>query len=93
MNTYTGRESLEEQFGIVAACAAKLPGVVIIHNIMDWTVTWMSEKGLKGLEISLEEVYSLAHRNIIRGFSTRKIRRTTFPRFLACWKETMMTKS
>ena len=30
--------------------------MIIIHDISDWTVCWMSEQGLKQLNISLEEV-------------------------------------
>lgn len=60
MNNYTGIESLEEQIKIVAAGATKLPGAVIIHDIQDWTVTWMSDYGLKALKISLEEVTNIS---------------------------------
>lgn len=59
MNTYKGGVSLENQIKVVAAGAVKLPGAVIIHSILDWTVTWMSDYGLKGLEISLKEVTNL----------------------------------
>lgn len=82
MNTYTGRESLEEQIGIVAACAAKLPGVVIIHNIMDWTVTWMSEKGLKGLEISLEEVIQFSAQEYYSRFFNEEDSKDYVPKIL-----------
>jgi DNA-binding CsgD family transcriptional regulator len=60
MDTYTGRERFDVQIAIVAAAAEKLPGAVIIHDIRDWTVTWMSEYALRGLQISLAEVLALS---------------------------------
>ena len=44
----------------VATMAEVLPGVVIIHDMRDWSVVWMSQKGLKLLGISIEEVKSLS---------------------------------
>lgn len=82
MNTYTGRESLEHQIEIVAAAAGKLPGVVIIHNIMDWTVTWMSEYGLKGLEISLNEVKSLSAQEYYSRFFNEEDSKDYVPKIL-----------
>ncbi len=44
----------------IAKVADKLPGVVIIHDLRDWSMVWMSESGLKLLGVSLEEVTSLS---------------------------------
>jgi len=60
MSINTGRESLEEQIRIIASSANKLPGVIIIHDLKEWTVCWMCDKGLQGLGISLEEVQKLS---------------------------------
>jgi DNA-binding CsgD family transcriptional regulator len=46
------------EFSIVAE---KLPGVVIVHDLRDWAVAWMSSSGLKLLGLSLEEVKALSH--------------------------------
>ncbi|HEX8377260.1 MAG TPA: helix-turn-helix transcriptional regulator [Pedobacter sp.] len=43
----------------IAAVADKLPGAVIIHDLRDWSVAWMSSRGLSGLGITLAEVTSL----------------------------------
>ncbi|PJJ80057.1 helix-turn-helix transcriptional regulator [Mucilaginibacter auburnensis] len=43
----------------IAAFADKLPGVTIIHDLRDWTVAWMSNRGLKNLGVTLEEITSL----------------------------------
>jgi DNA-binding CsgD family transcriptional regulator len=56
MKTYTEEDNLEAKINIIASIADTLPSVIIIHDISDWTVCWMSEQGLKQLNISLEEV-------------------------------------
>lgn len=43
----------------IAAVANKLPGVVIIHDFRDWSVVWMSERGLEVLGLTLKEVTSM----------------------------------
>lgn len=43
----------------IAAVADKLPGVVIIHDFRDWSVVWMSDRGLTALGLTLEEVASM----------------------------------
>ena len=44
----------------IAGVADKLPGVAIIHDFRDWSVVWMSERGLKALDLTLEEVTSIS---------------------------------
>ena len=43
----------------IAVVADKLPGVVIIHDLRDWSVVWMSGPGLKALGVTLEEITSI----------------------------------
>ncbi len=43
----------------IAAVADKLPGAVIIHDLRDWSVAWMSARGLKSLGITLEQLVNL----------------------------------
>jgi len=43
----------------VSALAERLPGVVLLHDMRDWSVAWMSRMGLQELDISLEELTSL----------------------------------
>ena len=43
----------------IAGVADKLPGVVIIHDLRDWSVVWMSGPGLKALGVTLEEITSI----------------------------------
>jgi len=39
----------------------QIPGVVIIHETVNWTVVYMSERGLKQLGLSLDEVCSMTN--------------------------------
>lgn len=43
----------------IAGVADKLPGVVIIHDFRDWSVVWMSDRGLKAMGVTLEEITSI----------------------------------
>ncbi len=49
--------SIEKAIAEIAAIADHLPGVVTIHDIRDWSVAWMSDRGLKGLNVSKEEIF------------------------------------
>ena len=40
---------------------SQIPGVVIIHETINWTVVYMNQKGLKQLGLSLEEVCSMTN--------------------------------
>ena len=82
MNMNTGRETLEEQIKIIADGAKSLPGAVIIHDIRDWTVTWMSEYGLRGLKISLEEVTGLSAEEYYSRFFNEEDSKDYVPKIL-----------
>jgi len=40
----------------ISAVADELPGAVVLHDLRDWSVVWMSEKGLRQLGVTLEEI-------------------------------------
>ncbi|WP_250318165.1 helix-turn-helix transcriptional regulator [Pedobacter sp. B4-66] len=40
----------------ISAIADELPGVVIVHDLRDWSVAWMSDRGLTQLGVTLEEI-------------------------------------
>ncbi|TKC05239.1 response regulator transcription factor [Pedobacter frigoris] len=50
------RISIDQTISEIAANADKLPGVVTIHNLRDWSIVWMSDRGLKGLNVTAEEI-------------------------------------
>jgi len=51
--------SAQEKVDQIAAVADMLPESVIIHRISDWSVIWMSQRGLDYFGVSLEEMTSL----------------------------------
>jgi hypothetical protein len=40
----------------IAAVADKMPGVVTIHDLRDWSVVWMSAQGLRLLNLTPEDI-------------------------------------
>ena len=52
-------KSATQRINEIAAVAHHLPEAVIIHSIADWTVVWMSDRGLKLLGATLEEITAL----------------------------------
>jgi len=50
---------IENAIAVVADIASKMPGVVILHDVRDWSVAWMSEWGLNQLSVTLEELRNL----------------------------------
>jgi DNA-binding CsgD family transcriptional regulator len=83
MRVYTGHESLKEHISLVAAGSESLPAVIIIHNISDWTVTWMSERGLKALQISLEELSQMTAQEYYSRFFNEEDSKDYVPKILA----------
>ncbi|WP_256003366.1 helix-turn-helix transcriptional regulator [Pedobacter deserti] len=58
--TQTEQHLIRNSIAEIAAIAHKLPGVVVIHDLADWSVAWVSERGLKELGASLEEITALS---------------------------------
>ena len=52
-------EKYKKHIDEIASIASKLPGVVIIHDLRDWAVAWMSPNGLERLGVTLEEITNL----------------------------------
>jgi|SRR5215217_6480 len=52
-------DNINRSIAEIAAIADKLPCVTIIHDLSDWSVAWMSKRGLAQLGISLEEITAL----------------------------------
>ncbi len=56
MNTPSLEKIITESVSGIAAVASQLPGVVIIHDLRDRSVVWMSPLGLKQLNVKLADV-------------------------------------
>jgi DNA-binding CsgD family transcriptional regulator len=52
-------ELIEHNIKELEKYSSKLPGIVVVHDLRDWSVLWMSETGLKQLGVTLEEVTSI----------------------------------
>ncbi|MEA5404023.1 helix-turn-helix transcriptional regulator [Arcicella sp. DC2W] len=56
----TNQKIIDKNIIEIAKVAYKLPGVVVLHDLRDWSVAWMSPRGLEELGVTLEEITSLA---------------------------------
>lgn len=56
MNDRLIESRIEECVKQIAETADKYPGVIIIHDLRDWSVMWMSEMGLAQLGVSVNEL-------------------------------------
>lgn len=43
----------------IAHAAAKMPGVVVVHDLRDWSVAWMAPRGLAELGVTMDEITAL----------------------------------
>jgi DNA-binding CsgD family transcriptional regulator len=59
MSEQSIQDSIKRHISEIASIADLLPGVVVIHDLRDWSVAWISERGVKELGISREEIISL----------------------------------
>lgn len=62
------RQIIEKAVNEIAAVANKIPAVTVIHDLRDWRVAWMSERGLKLLGLTQEEVKSLTHEEYNKAY-------------------------
>jgi len=51
---------INEKIATMRQLAEQFPGVVIIHRLPDFSVEYMSEKGLLDLEVTSEDLYALS---------------------------------
>src|SRR5688572_23409638 len=52
----------------ISAIADQIPGVIIIHDLPDFTVQYMSERGLKGIGKTLEEIERMSNKEYHEKF-------------------------
>lgn len=73
---------IEEAITSIASIAEKLPGVLIIHNICDGSVVWMSGRGLQLLGIKEEEVKAMSAEQYYSRFFNHEDTKDYVPRVL-----------
>lgn len=59
MTEERAEDTINRHISEIASFADKLPGVVIIHDLRDWSVAWISARGVRELGMSCEEIASL----------------------------------
>lgn len=86
MSTVSDCQNLQEiisaKIATIADTAEELPCVVIIHDLRDWSVAWMSERGLKQLGITLEEITSLTSEQYFTRFFNPEDSKDYVPKIL-----------
>lgn len=61
----------------------QIPGVVIIHETINWTVVYMSEKGLKQLGLTLDEVCAMSNAEYYSRFFNAEDAKDYVPKIAA----------
>ncbi len=61
MKNFSIQDQITNSITAFSEAAEKMPGVVIVHDLRDWSIAWMSQSGLDLLDLSLEEVTNLTH--------------------------------
>lgn len=54
------QKRINEKIATIAAVADDLPGVIIIHNVLDFSTIYMSKRGLDELGMTLEELQTMS---------------------------------
>jgi DNA-binding CsgD family transcriptional regulator len=73
---------IEEAIAHMASIAEKLPGVLIIHDIRDGSVVWMSKQGLRELGITEQDMKALSAEEYYSRFFNSEDTKDYVPRVL-----------
>ena len=60
MSTYQDQK-IKDLISEIEAVQDRLPGVIIIHDLSDWSVVWISSNGLEMLDVTKEEITNLTY--------------------------------
>lgn len=63
------QKKIKDKIAAIAAIAPEMPGVVIIHNISDFSVEYISPRGEAELGLSLEEIKKIGPGYVNRFFN------------------------
>ncbi len=75
----------------IALTADHIPGVVIIHNLqIDFAIEYMSERGLRELGLSLEEIRVLSHEEYHRRYFNQDDAKNYVPKLRALLERSNM---
>lgn len=79
----TINQKIQSEIEKLKLVANQLPGVVIIHDLRDWSVVWMSELGLKELGITLDELVNLSSEEYFMRFFNKVDSEDYVPKILS----------
>lgn len=68
MEKITVSDKIKEGIADICFIAEKLPGVVIIHDLKTLSVVWMSQRGLRELGTTGEEIVGMSSDEYFRLF-------------------------
>ena len=74
---------IQTNIAAISPVADKLPGVIIIHDLRDWSVAWMSRRGLEQLGVTLDEITSLASEEYYSRYFNPEDSKDYVPKILA----------
>lgn len=75
-------ERIIQEIEKLKSVADSLPGVIILHDLRDWSVAWMSDKGLDQLGVTLEEITSLSSETYHSRFFNEEDSKDYVPKIL-----------
>ncbi|RYU89338.1 LuxR family transcriptional regulator [Mucilaginibacter terrigena] len=83
LNKTRVKKELLPQIEEYAAAYNHLPCTVIIHDLRDWSVVYMSDRGLSQLEVSLDEITALSSGDYYKLYFNQEDAEDYVPKILA----------
>ncbi len=77
------QEKISHCIAEVSSIADKMPGVLILHDVRDWSVAWMSQRGLDDLGITLDKLTSLTSEEYYGTYFNKEDAQDYVPKILA----------
>lgn len=87
MVTDPNQKKINDCIAEVMIIADKMPGVMILHDVRDWSVAWMSQRGLDDLGITLEYLTSLTAEQYYGTYFNSEDAKDYVPKILAFLEE------
>jgi DNA-binding CsgD family transcriptional regulator len=83
MSSQNLQRIIDDSIKQITPTADMLPGVVLLHNITDGSVVWISKRGEKELNITLEEITSLTAAEYYERYFNAEDARDYVPKILS----------
>jgi DNA-binding CsgD family transcriptional regulator len=83
MPVTTIQEQINNRVAEVAQSANLMPGVITIHDLRDWSIIWMSDRGLNQLNITQEDIAGKALNEYHKRFFNPEDAKDYVPKLIA----------